>query len=254
MASTVDRGIVLDRVPYGEHDVVVQLLTHEHGRLALFARGARRRVPRFGARLEPYCDVECEWRAARGRGLGSLMRVELQDDRRGLQRELPRLLLAAYASEAVRETCPEGAPVPEIHLLLDELQTLLCQRSASPALWAAFSLQLLDRLGYGPELDGCVGCGTPVPQGRPVRVEPGRGGILCQVCRGGAPSGLLLGGAALESLRLLRRVPLGAAEPTLDEPAQGQLRALLPGLLQTITGRPLRSLALLPFGAATAPR
>ncbi|MBM4320929.1 MAG: DNA repair protein RecO, partial [Deltaproteobacteria bacterium] len=157
--TLVDEALVLDRVPYGDHDLVTALLTRNNGRASLFARGARRRRPRFGAALDLHCLVEAEWRPPRAGTLGVLVRADLLDDHRTLRGDLDGLLLASFAAEAIKETCPEGEPVPSVFALQAALLARLCRSPTEPAaaptrtwpsLWIAFQIKLLGLLGYAP--------------------------------------------------------------------------------------------------------
>lgn len=246
--ALVDRGLVLDRLAYGDNDLVLGLLTRAEGKQSLFARGARRRKPRFGAALDLHCLIEAEWRPSAAGKLGALVRADLLDDHRGLRDKLDNLLLAGFAGEAVREGCPEAAPVPDVFDLLAALLALLDRRPADAGLWLAFCVQLLSRLGYSPELERCVGCSTPAPPGRSVRVDLERGGVLCQACRRGAATGHLLSASALGALRGLRDLELGHEHAPRPGPAElDGLRSLLLRALEQAIGKPLKSMSLLRF-------
>ena len=45
-------GVVLKTRPHRDHDLIVELLTAEYGRLAVIARAARKSNKRFGGALE----------------------------------------------------------------------------------------------------------------------------------------------------------------------------------------------------------
>src|SRR4030081_2051744 len=53
MATYVDEGIVLRRVDYSETDRVLTVLTRQHGKLGVLARGVRKQ----GSKLAPHTDL-----------------------------------------------------------------------------------------------------------------------------------------------------------------------------------------------------
>lgn len=255
MPATEDRALVLQLVPYGDHDAVVTLLSHGHGRLACFARGARRTRPRFGDALQPFTLLEAEWRTRRTGSLAALVTADPVRAHRGLRRDLTRLAWAGAGCEAARELCPEGLAVPEILALLLELLHLLDGAAVAPTLWPAFLLQLVTHGGFAPELDRCVACGRAAPPGLPVVVYAERGGVVCRSCRLGMAGGRRLEAPQVQLLRYLRVTPLGelgdpesAAGDDVPRGAREDIEVLALWLERTLelqTGRPLRSLVLL---------
>src|ERR1700755_312673 len=63
-------AVVLRVQKLGESDRIVTLLTRRHGRLRAVARGVRRTMSRFGARLEPFGHVDVQL-AGSPEGLGT---------------------------------------------------------------------------------------------------------------------------------------------------------------------------------------
>jgi len=82
---------------------------------------------------------------------------------------------------------------------------LLPVRHAEPAAWAALTglldaldvpggsprarlalagFRLLSSVGYALELERCVQCGRPCPEGAPAFVDAARGGLVCRRCGG----------------------------------------------------------------------
>src|SRR5437899_12065841 len=66
MATYTDEGIVLRRVDYGEADRIVTVLTREHGKIGVIARGARRPQSRLASRTDLF--VRSRMQLAKGRG------------------------------------------------------------------------------------------------------------------------------------------------------------------------------------------
>jgi DNA repair protein RecO (recombination protein O) len=74
--------------------------------------------------------------------------------------------------------------------LLDLLDGGSQAERATGAGWARKHLAqagfaMLSAVGYGMELDRCVACGRPCPEGKPAFIDAARGGIVCRACGGG---------------------------------------------------------------------
>jgi DNA repair protein RecO (recombination protein O) len=76
---------------------------------------------------------------------------------------------------------------------------------------------MLAAFGYGLELDRCVVCSRPCPEGKPAFVDPGRGGLVCRSC----------GGAAQVMPAAVRAAAQALAAGRIDAVADAHAEALL---------------------------
>jgi DNA repair protein RecO (recombination protein O) len=242
MASRVKvEGIVLRVVDYGESDRIVTLLTRERGKLGAFARGARASKRRFSGLLEPFTLLSAELTDRRGDLLG-LESASALRAHGGIRTDLARIAVAGYATELTSELVRDAEPHPALFELLAELLAALDAGPARPASLRAFELGALAAAGYMPRLDVCARCGAGLPE-RPVRFDPGDGGLLCAGCEpaggGGLPS------LSTETVAALRRLQAGglvaAATERLTPEAGREAREALTRFVEHLLGRRLAS-------------
>ena len=69
MPAYVDDAVVLRRVDYGEADRVLTVLTREHGKVGVIARGARKARARMAGQTDLFAHSRMQ--LARGRGNSS---------------------------------------------------------------------------------------------------------------------------------------------------------------------------------------
>lgn len=172
-------GIVVGRQDYGEHDRIVRLLTPEHGRVAVMARGARGARPKYGA-LD--LGARVRWAARPAHGMRTLASAEVLDGRVRLRNALGRLATAAYAAELCAALAREEHPEPRLYGLLETALLLLDAADADPgpAFLVALEAKALTFAGVGPVLDRCAACGEGV---EPSMVFlPGGGGLRHPRC------------------------------------------------------------------------
>jgi DNA repair protein RecO (recombination protein O) len=176
-------GFVLHGRAYRETSLLLEVLSRDHGRVALVARGMRRekaRTPR--ALLQPLTPVHLSWS---GRGdLATLVAIEAAGTPLAFSGEA--LLCALYLNELVARMAPRHDPHPQ--LFTDYVGTLdRLARGEIPA-WTLrrFERDLLCHLGYGLLLDAEAESGVPLdPQGSygyrqefgPVPWHAGDGGL-----------------------------------------------------------------------------
>ena len=234
-------AIVLRTVDTGEADRVVTLLTRERGKVAAFARAARASRRRFGGALEPFTLVAAEVRERPGADLLGLESLAPLDGFGGIRADLARIACAAYAAELARELVRDHEPHEELFDLLAAYLAALDAAPARPAALRAFELGALRAAGLLPRLDACARCGGALAAGRPLRLDPGHGGLLCGACASlaspAAPS------LAAESAAALARLAEGglaaAASEPLAPPAGRETRDALAAFIEHQLGHRL---------------
>jgi DNA repair protein RecO (recombination protein O) len=235
-------GIVLRVVDYGESDRIVTLLTRERGKVGAFARGARASRRRFAGLLEPFTLLGAELTDRRGDLLG-LESASALRAHGGIRSDLARIAVAGYATELAGALVRDAEPHPELYELLAALLSALDTAPAHPAALRAYELGALAAAGYMPRLDSCARCGSPVPESRPVRLDPAHGGLLCAGCEpaggGGLPS--LSPGTVAALLRLQSGGLAAAASESLAPPAGREAREALTRFVEQLLGKRLAS-------------
>jgi DNA repair protein RecO (recombination protein O) len=176
-------ALLVRTVPYGETDLIVQLLTESDGRLSAIVRGGRRSKKRVGGALEPFHTIFVELEDG-GREILTLKEARVTKVRWNIPTSLEALEAAGSALRWARQLCPPRIPEPGAWATLTHLLDELDRGVAHPNVeLAAASLRLLGDVGYGLDLERCVGCGKVRPAGKMAYVDTARGGILCASCR-----------------------------------------------------------------------
>jgi DNA repair protein RecO (recombination protein O) len=208
------RALLLKRVEYGDSDLVLTLFTEKVGRVSALARAARRSQRRFGGALEPLHTLEVRFEDRPRNELSVLREARILTPRPGLTQSLERLRAAGRALGWIREAAPAHTPEPELFMMLETLLDELGAKDGGDEnrALAASGLRMLTLLGWGLDLERCVRCGKPCPEGAPALVDPARGGLVCRSC-----------GGARKRLDPATRERLGRAVLT------GEPRALAPG-------------------------
>ena len=216
----VAKGLVLRATETGETDYILTVLTAERGKLAVIARGARRRNSRLAAACQHLAFSELVlYRRRDWYMLDEASTLALFD---GLRADFERLALASYFAEMTETAAGEELPSAEIlSLLLNSPYALDTLGKPQPLVRAAFELRLLALSGYEPLLSECALCGRPEP------VEPVfdalRGIVLCKGCAGPG-GGVRLDGGSLAAMRHIVGAPMKRLLSfSLDAPSQKRL-------------------------------
>jgi DNA repair protein RecO (recombination protein O) len=194
-------AVVIRVRDFDEADKVVTLLTREEGKVQAVARGIQRpRKPLFSRR-----QLFTHFRAQlyHGRNLETLSQLDIVDSFRRLREDLLLMAYASYLCELADELIREKERSETPFLLLLAVLHLLNEGTEPEPLLRAFQLKLLSMLGFRPNLEDCVSCGGPLPEGQPVRFAPGAGGTFCGKCSPDGEKAVLVSRGALETMKRL---------------------------------------------------
>ncbi|WP_051382909.1 DNA repair protein RecO [Gloeobacter kilaueensis] len=236
-------GINLRRMPLGESDWLLTILTRENGLVRAVAKGARKANARIGGRTEQF--VVNDLQLYRGRSLDQLTQAESITAFGGLRQELGRLTAAQYLAEGVLQSATENQPQEE---LFDLLMLHLGRLAGAPSRQVAARLvhglfQLLAVGGVAPEVHFCTVSHRPIhAEAAGFSVEGG--GLVALECLPQERVGYRLELPQVAALQLLASVDLTATSLEWDALWVG-IERLLRRYIEFHFERPVRSAELL---------
>jgi DNA repair protein RecO (recombination protein O) len=210
-------GYVLHHQPWRDTSRILEVLTRDHGRLTLFARGVRGPKSRLCGVLQPFTPLLLSWT---GRGEApQLTAAELDPAQAQFCVPLPPpcILSGFYLSELVMTLTVRHDPQPDIY---HHYHRALCALKAGLRLereLRLFEKRLLDTLGYGIDL-ASLREGEAIADAKYYHYRPSDGLHDAAADSPGRISGSTLRSLAeerledpveLEQARLLLRVALG---------------------------------------------
>ena len=225
-------GYILRTRPYTEANVIVDLFTHEHGRLTCMARPAKVRGKIQKGHLQSFRLLQFEWQ---GRGeMGKLT----QTDERYLHRIPPaHLLYGLYLNELLLKFLK---PHTSLDGLYDDYQRclgLLVESEIPMVVVMRFELLLLEGLGHAINFWQCETNGAEVIETERYIYRLGIGMSAYssgQQQMGGIP----IAGELLVALR---------SPETMSLPQYSELRIFLDRFWLRVLGKPLNTRKLLIF-------
>jgi len=179
------KGLVLRVTHYNDTDALLSVLTPNHGKLTVKARGLRRKNSPLTApcQLLAYADfVLFEYR-----GMYTINEAHSVELFSGLRKDLQKLSLGTYFAQAAEMMSQEDLPNPELlSLVLNCLYGLSKLNVSEMQVKAVFELRSACLAGYTPDLSACYRCGCDVPD----RFDISEGRLECARCRNPESSGL----------------------------------------------------------------
>ena len=242
MRYDAEPAFVLHARPWRESSLLVEVLSANHGRLGLLARGvqgAKRHVLR--AALQPLQLIRLD--AVQHGELAQLRSAEALDAAPQLVGEAT--LAAFYVNELVLRLAPRQDPAPELFDAYARVRARLGDPSSLAWTLRRFERDLLEALGVGFAFD-VDGEGVAIDPAARYRLDAEHGPRRLLSDRGHGDRSDAATGSAL--------LALAVDEMPDGDDLGGLRRALRPVLLHLLGGRPLKSWNLLGELARITPK
>ena len=164
-------AFILHHRPFRDSSQILDIVTRDHGKIALVARGSRGSKSRLAGVLRPFSPlrVSCVARS----DLGTLTGAEAAGAPLGLQGDA--ILSAFYVNELLLNFLHRHDPQPEIYALYSEVIRALGSTNNFARCLRSFELELLSLLGYAVNFQFESGTQQPLDpeQNYEYRVEQG---------------------------------------------------------------------------------
>jgi DNA repair protein RecO (recombination protein O) len=252
------RAIILRRRDFDESDRLLTVLTPDHGKQTLLAKGARK----ISSRKAPHVDLfkQADLLVHEGRNFGVVSQAETVRSFAGVCSDLPRLAAAHYLAELADSFLGEDDEARAAYDLTLEVLGWLDEGGDPQLAQRYYELHLLDIEGYRPQLYRCLGCDEWLEPAANV-FDVAAGGMFCPKCAAQARQGRSVSIGAQKVLRFLQRSTMGSCRGlVLGQPVQDEIEALLGAYIQRILDHQPRShrfveavRALPPLDPAPAP-
>jgi DNA repair protein RecO (recombination protein O) len=234
------QSIILKRRDFGEADRLLTILTPEHGKIDVIAKGARKPTSHKTGHVELF--TRADMLIHTGRELGIVVQAEMVAPYLGIREDLTRGAYASYCAELLDRFTAEGdQDYSGLFDLLDDTLRRLCD-DADPRLAARYyEVHLLDAVGFRPELNECVVSREAV-QPEDQFFSYALGGV---VSPGYAHEGVSPVRISMQTLKLLRHIqrsPYSHVQSLMISPAlHDDTERILLGYITYVLERKLQS-------------
>jgi DNA repair protein RecO (recombination protein O) len=145
------KGIILSRTDFGEADRIITVLTPDHGKLRLMAKGVRKPKSKLAGGIELFSVSDLTF--IRGRGeIGTLISSRLDKYYDHIVKDIERVQLGYDLIKLINKAT-EDEPEPEYFETLQNVLQALNDKDISQTLIRSwFSAQLLKLGGHSPNL------------------------------------------------------------------------------------------------------
>lgn len=175
MRVALQPGFILHHRPYRETSVIIDLLTQDHGRVALVARGVRKERSKTRAMLQPFVPLLVSWQGKTE--LMSLISVEASSAPMQLRGDC--LLGAFYLNELLIRVLHKHDPHPELYMLYQQTLLKMQGDTLQQKTLRLFEKKLLEEMGYGLQLNYAMPGREPLIAEKFYQFIPEQGFQVC---------------------------------------------------------------------------
>jgi len=205
MAPVRTAAVLLRAHDYGDSSRILRFHTAEHGMLSVMAHGVRGRSGKGTAVLASFASGELTAYVRPQRDLHTMKDFSCRRLREGLGRGVLRFAGASAVAELVlvhAEQASHAGLHATLEAALDRLESV--DDAVLPAAVLAGLWTVTEALGFAPQVEACVRCGTDLGASDVGRFDLAAGGVRCPECAQGA-AGPRIGPQARAQLRDLVR-------------------------------------------------
>lgn len=219
-------AVIVRHSDWGEADRLLVLFTQQAGKLRAIAKGARRLRSRKAGHLEPF--TQASLLLAQGRDWWVVTQAQTVQAYQKLREDLERTALASYIMELIDRLTVEGGEQPRLfNLVVNTLQRI--DQEADPFVAVRFfEMNLLELVGFRPELHICTNCGEKIEAVNQY-LSAELGGAVCPRCGQTASAARPI---SVEALRFLRHYQRSTYEIAMRGQPPPNIRAELEGVMQ----------------------
>ena len=178
-----DRAVILRTFDFGESSTIAVVLTREHGKIRLLAKGAKNQRSSFFGNLQTGNLGEVVFYFREGRGLQLLKEIMARyvfDSSRG---DLERLCIFQAGLEIVDRSIIEQE---KDNRAFDVVEGFIGHVQSAEDPWVIFfalEVQLIEIMGHLPSLGDCEQCKKHIAT-ECIRINPSSGEVTCEECGG----------------------------------------------------------------------
>lgn len=180
MAIHKTEAIVINRKDYRETSYLLSFFTADFGKIHAQAKGAKRRIDKFGSRFVPLSFNKIVFYESVQGSLNIISQADLLEHFSGIDKDIEKYCYGSYFLELINAAMGIGDKNKEIFILLKNFLNFIDKEDKIPHIVQVFEIKFLNLSGFKPSLDCCVHCNSQMID--KSKFSYVLGGLLCEKC------------------------------------------------------------------------
>ncbi len=180
-------AILLRKIEYGDHDLIISFLTQSRGKISVIAKNAKKSVQRFSGALDLFSvnHILCTFPKKNKDAMTLLSQADLENGFPNIRYDVFSTAYASFWVELIHSWLEEDKLVIDLYdLLFFSLDTLNSGIIPKQVISLLFQIRFMRLSGFSPNIETCDSCAAPLDamdQER-IRFDFKEGGIVCKKC------------------------------------------------------------------------
>lgn len=188
MSDFRTNAILLRKIEYGDHDLIVTFMTQTRGKTTVMAKNAKKSVKRFSGALDLFSlnHIQGTFPKKNKDALVTLAQTDLENGFANIRYDIFKTAYASYWVEMTHLWLEEGRAQPRLYdLLVFSLDMLNRSDMPKEVLSLLFQIRFMSISGFAPNMHRCESCNTLVDNipVKTLRFDFQEGRIICPGCR-----------------------------------------------------------------------
>ena len=239
---TVVTGMVLSSMPISDYDKRIVLITKERGRIAAFAKGARRMNSHLMGVTQPFSFGTFE--LYEGRATYNIKQANISNYFSEVTSNLEAVYYGCYFAEIADYFSKENLDASGmINLLYAALKALSNDNIPNELIRYVYELKAMVLNGEYPKVFQCANCGSKEEL---MIFSISTFGMYCKNCKNTPKDGIAISQSSLYTLQYIISSKIDKLFTfTVSEDVLAELRMVLGRLRSVVFDRPMKSLEML---------
>jgi len=185
-------AILLRKIEYGDHDLIITFLTRDKGKISVMAKNAKKSVRRFSGAMDLFSvnHIQCAFPRKNRDAMINLCQTVLENGFCHIRYDVVNTAYASYWMEIVTQWLEEGKAQPDIfELLYTALEMVDEGFIPTQVISLLFQIRFMRLSGFSPGLDRCDACRTGIEDVDSAKLwfDFKAGRVVCPQCKGNMP-------------------------------------------------------------------
>ncbi len=188
MSGFSTAAILIKKIEYGDHDLILTFFTKSMGKVSAIAKNAKKSVKRFSGALDLFSlhQIHCTFPKKKTGALMILAGTDLEMAFEKIRTDITKTGYACYWMEMIHCWVEELKPQEDLfELLCFSLDALNTGIIDTKVLSLLFQIRFMRMCGFDPGITHCSACHTPLDsiEGQTVLFDFVNGRIVCRNCQ-----------------------------------------------------------------------
>ncbi|NWH05731.1 DNA repair protein RecO [Desulfobacter latus] len=189
MGDFTTDAILLRKIEYGDHDLIITFLTRDKGKICVMAKNAKKSVRRFSGAMDLFSvnHIQCAFPKKNKEAMINLCQTVLENGFSHIRYDVVNTAYASYWTEIVTQWLEDGKAQPDIfELLYTALEMVDDGFIPTEVISLLFQIRFMRLSGFSPGLDQCDTCHTNIEDVDSARLwfDFKAGRVVCPQCKG----------------------------------------------------------------------